>query len=212
MEQKKKNIITRIWDQLWSFFLHGLFTLLPIALTVSLFTLFFKILRRWVEPAQKWVPEVLQDIPYSEFLLVILAIFVIGAILRFFLLHPFIRFLENTIVARIPIVRPIYFGLKQLIGAFTIQDQMTFKRVVLVEFPRKGIYSVGFMTSVLPKEMAPNGVQYANIYIPTTPNPTTGYFALVPKDECITLDITRQEAMALIISGGIIQPERYKGS
>ena len=212
MEQpKKKNIFVRFWDGIWALFLQGLFTLLPIAITIALFNLSAKILRRWLEPVQKWVPEYFQDLPYAEFILAILAIFLIGVILRFFVMQPLIHFLENAIVARIPMVRPIYFGLKQLISAFTVQDQITFKHVVLVEFPHKGIYSIGFMTSQVPKQLAPaDGLQYYSVYIPTTPNPTTGYFTMIPKDACKTLDITRQEAMALIISGGIIQPERFK--
>ncbi len=208
---KKKNIIIRFWDGIWALFLQGLFTLLPIALTISLFSVSIKILRRWLEPVQKWVPEYFQDLPYAEFLLAVIAIFLIGFILRFFVMAPLIHFLENAIVARIPMVRPIYFGLKQLITAFTIQDQITFKHVVLVEFPHKGIYSIGFMTSQVPVELAPSDAQeYYNVYIPTTPNPTTGYFTMIPKKACKILGISRQEAMALIISGGIIQPERFK--
>ncbi|MEX2438139.1 MAG: DUF502 domain-containing protein, partial [Candidatus Babeliales bacterium] len=137
---KKKNIFIRTWDGIWSLFLQGLFTLLPIALTFSLFNITIKILRRWLEPIQKWVPGYFEGVPYAEFFLVLIAIFLIGLILRFFVMHPLVHFLENAIVARIPIVRPIYFGLKQLIGAFTVQDQMTFKHVALVEFPNQGVY------------------------------------------------------------------------
>lgn len=208
---KKKNIILRLWDGIWALFLQGLFTLLPIAVTISLFNLSAKILRRWLEPVQKWVPEYFQDLPYAEFLLAIIAIFLIGVILRFFVMAPLVHFIEDAIVARIPMVRPIYFGLKQLIGAFTMHDQITFKHVVLVEFPHEGIYSVGFMTSPVPKELAPpTEQQFYNVYIPTTPNPTTGYYTMIPKEKCQILGISRQEAMALIISGGIIQPERFK--
>jgi uncharacterized membrane protein len=211
MEYKKKNILIKIWDGIWALFLQGLFTLLPIAVTIALFSVSIRILRRWLEPIQKWVPGYFEDIPYAEFILAIITIFLIGAILRFFVMAPLVQFLENAIVARIPIVRPIYFGLKQLIGAFTVQDQITFKHVVLVEFPHKGIYSVGFMTSITPKQISPDGSEdFYNVYIPTTPNPTTGYFTLIPKDACKILDISRQEATALIISGGIIQPDRFK--
>ena len=212
MEQpKKKNILVRLWDGIWALFLQGLFTLLPIAITIALFNLSAKILRRWLEPVQKWVPGYFEDIPYAEFLLAIIAIFLIGVFIRFFVMGPLVHFIENAIVARIPMVRPVYFGLKQLIGAFTVQDQITFKHVVLVEFPHKGIYSIGFMTSQVPAELAPSDQQeYYNVYNTTTPNPTTGYFTMIPKKACKILDISRQEAMALIISGGIIQPERFK--
>ncbi len=209
--RKKRNIIVRLWDGIWSLFLQGLFTLLPIALTISLFNLTVKILRRWLHPMQELVPEYFKDIPYSELILSILAVFAIGLILRFFVMQPLVNFIENALVARIPLVRPIYFGLKQLIGAFTMQDELTFKHVVLVEFPNKGVYSVGFLTSEVPKELSPFPEKsYCNVYIPTTPNPTTGYFTIMLRESCMELDITRQEAMALIISGGIIQPKRFK--
>ena len=76
-----------------------------------------------------------------------------------------------------------------------------------VEFPRLGVYSVGFLTSEVQKEIAPDQNQtYYNVYIPTTPNPTTGFFVVMTKDQFKHANITRQDAIALIISGGILQP------
>ncbi len=89
-------------------------------------------------------------------------------------------------------------------------EQLKGKKVVLVEFPRQQIYSLGFLTSELQPEIAPNKKQkFFNIFIPTAPNPTSGYFVIAPEEDLIIVDLTRQEAMAMIISGGIIQPERF---
>ena len=107
-------------------------------------------------------------------------------------------------------MRPIYGGIKQLVQAFNPHDNVSFKHVVLVEFPRKGIYSMGFMTSEMPAELTPDqATTYYNIFVPTTPNPTSGFFLVAAKENVHIVNISRQEAMALIISGGTIQPERF---
>ena len=82
--------------------------------------------------------------------------------------------------------------------------------MVLVQFPKEGVYSIGFLTRIVPDQMlAKDEKEYINIYIPMTPNPTHGFFIMVPKGDYIETDLTRQEATSLIISGGILQPERY---
>ena len=84
----------------------------------------------------------------------------------------------------------------------------SFKHVVLIEFPRKDIYSIGFMTSEVPAQLSPNkNHTYYNIFLPTTPNPTAGFFLMVDKNNVQITNLSRQEAMALIMSGGIILPD-----
>jgi uncharacterized membrane protein len=96
------------------------------------------------------------------------------------------------------------------VHALSAQDGFTFKHVVLVEFPRKGVYSLGFVMSKFPDHLSPQStIPLYSIYIPTTPNPTTGFFILSPQHEFTIVDLTRQEAMTLIVSGGILQPERF---
>lgn len=197
---------------IWSIFLNGLFTLLPLTLTIALFRFSFKLIKSWLHPVERLIERTfLIDIPHSEILIVLLFIFLVGVVLHYFFIKPIIHGLEELIF-RIPLVRPVYSGIKQLVDAFNIkEDKLTIKRVVLAEFPRKGIYSVGFLTGELPSELAPNKTQkYFNIFIPTTPNPTTGFYIIIPENELIEVDLTRQEGMSLIISGGIILPDRFK--
>lgn len=190
-------------------FFSGLFFLLPIAITFVLFNFFFKLITSWLNPIRQLNIPFLNQIPFYEVILVALFIIITGIMLKFFILRPFLNLIED-IFKRIPLIRTIYFGAKQLVMAFTSQDQLSFKSVILVEFPLKGVYSVGFLTSEVPKEMNPTKeVTHFNVYIPTTPNPTTGYFVMIPKNKIIETDLTRQEATSLIISGGILQPERY---
>lgn len=207
MHQKKS--FADILNTIWLLFLGGLFTILPLALTVYLVTFTFRLVIGLLSPVVPFIPEFLQIIPYVEILLAIGAIVLIGLIMRVFFLRAVIHALED-IVFKIPLIRPIYSGIKQLVSAFDQQNKLSFKKVVLVEFPRKGLFSIGFLTSEEPLITPGDDQKYYNIFIPTTPNPTTGYFIILAQDEMKIIDISRQDAMALIISGGIIQPEKNK--
>ena len=206
---KNKSLIRRIFNYFRTIFLDGLLTILPITITIALFAFFFRLLKNWLTPIYALEPEYLQKIPHSEIFLVLLLILLIGAIFKTFFIRSFVHFVES-IFFRIPLMNPVYSGIKQLVRAFTAPEQVTFKKVVLIEFPRTGIYSLGFLTREVPADMAPNAdKKYYTMYIPTTPNPTTGYLILVSDGDFVEVDLTRQEAMSLIISGGIIQPERF---
>jgi uncharacterized membrane protein len=209
--QIKKTWFAVMLSSLWHVFLNGLFTILPITLTIALFRFSFRLLKGWLKPVENMIEQTfLIDIPHSDILIVILFIFLVGLILRNWVLNQVLLALES-LVFKIPLVRPVYSGFKQLVDAFNVkEDKLTIKRVVLTEFPRKGLYSVGFLTGELPPELAPNkNEKFFNIFIPTTPNPTTGYYIVLSEKEIIEVDLTRQEGMALIISGGIILPDRF---
>ncbi len=208
--EKIKSIIFKPFRLLWSLFLNGLITLLPIALTTVVFTITFKLIQGWLEPLQDFRPAFLKMVPYSEILLVFVAILFVGIILRVLVLRSIIHSTEN-LISKIPLVRPVYLGIKQLVQAFGVQDKRSFKKVVLIEFPRKNMYSLGFLTSKMSQQLTPNvDEKYFSIFIPTTPNPTSGYFIMLPEKDIMVVDLSHQEAMALIISGGIIQPDRFK--
>jgi len=193
----------------WSLFLSGLLTILPITLTIVIFNISFKLVKGWLAPLQQVHHPLLTAIPHYEIILVILIILAFGAILQIFILRSLIHYVE-TLIMRIPLVRPIYGGIKQLVHAFSSQDKVTFKQVVMIEFPIEGIYSVGFLTGEMAHALAPNqNIKYFNVFVPTTPNPTTGFFVIVPEDKIRVTQLSRQEAMALIISGGIICPDRF---
>lgn len=203
------NILKRFMKQIKKLFVGGLIFLLPITITFALFNFFFHLIKSWLIPLRKLEIPFLEAIPHYEILLIICFIFLVGALLRFFILRPIVQLLED-VFSRIPLIRVVYSGIKQLIHAFTSHDQLSFKKIVIVEFPLKGIYSIGFLTSQVPHQISPKtNEKYVNIYVPTTPNPTTGFFIMVPEGHYTETDLTRQEATALIISGGILQPERY---
>lgn len=200
-----------LFGQIKSLFLNGFLTLLPIVLTIALVKYLFQVLKSWLMPIYKLEPDCLQRIQHSEIVLVFAFILLVGAILKFFVISNIIESIESTIFRRIPLLRSIYFGIKQLTNAWSPHNKITFKHVVVVEFPRAGVYSIGFLTNEVPVYVSPSETQkFLSVFIPTTPNPTTGFYVMVPEHECKIVDLTRQEAMTIIISGGIIQPERFE--
>lgn len=207
---QKNNPHFNIKTSIWTLFINGLLTILPLAITLSLINISFRFIISWFEPLKKIIEQTpFAHIPYAEIFFVIFGIFILGAILRVFILQALFNLFEKFI-EKIPLVAQIYSGIKQLVHAFGMHDQMSFKRVVLIEFPRKGAYSIGFLTSEVPPQITPNSDEkFFNVFIPTTPNPTSGYFIMLAASEISIVDLTRHEAMALIISGGIIQPERF---
>jgi uncharacterized membrane protein len=121
------------------------------------------------------------------------------------------RFLDafDALLARIPLVQTIYGGTKKLMSVLQ-QKPSGLQRVVLVDFPRKGMKVVGFVTRVMVEEGS--GREMAAVYIPTTPNPTGGYLEVVPVEELTPTDWTMDQAMAFIISGGAVAPDTLPAS
>ncbi len=201
----------RILNGLWNVFIDGFFTLLPLCLTIGIFSFSFSLLKNLLSPLQGLGIPYLHLIPHHEFLVVLTLILLAGIFLKSFVLRSMLDFFEN-ILSRIPLIRPIYNSIKQLVDAFTPSDNPTFKKIVLVEFPRKGMYSIGFLTGEFSSQLVPTSKDeiYYSIFIPMTPNPTNGFFIVITENDFTELNLTTQEAMALVMSGGIIQPDRLK--
>jgi uncharacterized membrane protein len=191
-----------------SLFMHGFFILLPLAITFGVIRLIFGLIKSTLLPIYQIEPTFLKKIPHSEILIAIIVTFILGVLCDLFLLR-FIYKIENSILNRIPLFRQVYFGAKQLVEALNPKDKLTLKTVVMVEYPRTGIYSIGFITNEIITEHFPHlsGKHYS-VFIPSVPNPATGNYIIASEKDCIMLNLSRHEALALIISGGIIQPEK----
>lgn len=190
-------------------FLHGIFLLLPIILTASLVHLFFRLIKSWLSPIYELEPAFLHRIPHSEILITFLLILLAGVFYDVFLQQLLYR-IETSILKRIPLLSLIYFGLKRLTAALTSKDKTAMQQVMLVEFPSAGVYSIGFLTGDIASELIPHlAGKHVGLFVPHTPNPTTGFYIMVPESKCAPLDLTRQEAMSLIISGGLVSPQRF---
>jgi uncharacterized membrane protein len=115
----------------------------------------------------------------------------------------------EKVMRNIPLLRWFYFSTKQLLEAIFVQGQDSFRRAILVEYPRKGIYSIGFVTGEARGQLVDHvpGPAYT-VFVPTTPNPTSGYLIVVPESEAIPLDWTVDEAFRIIISAGVLVPDQ----
>lgn len=134
----------------------------------------------------------------------------VGHFARYYIGKKFILTMER-IMLKIPLLNKIYSTVKQINEALTSSKKSSFKQVVLVEFPKEGLYSIGFITGEpkdLLKEITEEKV--VNVFVPTTPNPTTGFLIMVPEKELIKLDIPVQDGIKIIISLGSITPENVQ--
>lgn len=193
-------------------FLTGLVTLLPLFITLMIIGWFFKkidnlIISQMLNtlPAS-WTESGLGNIFWKLVSLVVVIGLVtfIGLITRN-VLGKKILGLAETLVARIPLVNKIYIWVKEIRDTF-VGTKREFNRVVLVEYPSKGMYIIGFVINPAPKEVSEKLRQpQLTIFLPTTPNPTSGWLLFLPEREVIFLKMSVEEAMKLIISGGTIK-------
>ncbi len=188
-------------------FLAGVLVLGPLMATFYLIKVLLGLLDTflpwWLDP-QHYLEF---KIPGLRILLTLFIIVLVGALGRYYIFKVLFRWGEE-LLHRLPVVSSIYAAIKKLVGTFMGQGQSGFKNVVLIEFPRKGAYSIGFLTGVNEgetQEKTPEKV--VNVFIPTTPNPTSGFFVMFPEDQVKRLDMTVEQAFALIVSGGVVTPK-----
>jgi uncharacterized membrane protein len=200
----------KIGNYIRSLVINGLIAILPITLTLMIIGFAARIINRFVAPLQCFVKSTpLNNIPYAEIIVAVCALLLLGLIYKLLIVRSLFKAIDNFL-STVPLIRTLHMGIRQLVNALSAQDGFTFKHVILVEFPRSGIYSLGFVMSEFPPQVSPeNTTRFFSIYIPTTPNPTTGFFIVCPENQFKVVDLTKQEAMALIVSGGILQPERF---
>ena len=199
---KKKSSIT---SKLRNAFIAGIVVLVPIGFTLYL-TLFL------IKISSKLIPNEINpnnylpfSIPGLEILLSVIFITIVGGIsLSFF--GKKILSLINDLFKRIPILRTIYSAIGQMTESFTTKSDNK-KSVVLIEYPKKGSWAVGFATKENKGEISKKtNKDLINVFVPTTPNPTSGFLLMFPKDEVIYLDMTFEEASKFIVSAGTSDP------
>ena len=197
IKEKKSNFFTRIRN----YFIAGIVVLIPLGITVYLtiliITISSKILPKEINP-NHYLPY---NIPGLEIIISLFIITFIGWLSLSFLGRKFLN-LFNNILKKIPILRTIYSAIGQMTQTFTNTDSKK-KNVVLVEYPRKGSWAVGFATKDNVGEItAKTNKKLVNVFVPTTPNPTSGFLLMFPKDEVIYLDMSFEEASKFIVSAG----------
>jgi uncharacterized membrane protein len=196
-EKVKKSLLIRLRN----YFITGAIVLIPIGITIYI-TLFVikvssKLLPKSINP-NNYLPF---DIPGIEILITVILITIIGGLSLSFLGKKILEIFNNAL-KRIPILRTIYSAVGQLTESFTKSDA-TKKSVVVIEYPRKGLWVVGFATKDNRGEIAKKtNEELVNVFIPTTPNPTSGFLLMVPKKDLIYLDMSFEEASRFIVSAG----------
>ena len=135
-------------------------------------------------------------------------IIIVGALTRLYIGRFFVN-LGDKIISKIPLGRSIYGAMKQFVGAISASGKGRLKQVVAVEYPRKGCYVIGFPTSEAIKEISElDNDTWVNVFVPTTPNPTSGFLIMVPEKDMIPLHMSVDEAFKLLISGGFVQKQK----
>jgi uncharacterized membrane protein len=192
----------------------GLLIWAPVGATILVFRLLLGLMERllfWL-PAQ-YRPEALFDINVPALNAIVsgilaFAVLVATGMLAANLIGKRLVGLYESWLARIPLVRSVYGAVKHFIEVVFSDTSESFKRVLLIQYPRKGVYSMGFQTSDQPGEVqARTGETVLTVFVPTTPNPTSGFIIFVPKNEVVELDMTIEDALKMIVSLGVVVPK-----
>ena len=202
----------------------GVLTAIPILVTVFVFEFFLRQLSNFGRPTVRVIAKAvgehspvlgrwLLEVPWLQsalaILLTIIAIYLLGWIVSKFVGRQILALLESFLT-RIPLVTTVYGATKQLVQAFQKKPEGDLQRVVLIEFPHKEMKAVGFVTTTFVDDA--KGIDLAAVYVPTTPNPTSGYLEIVPVEALVPLDWTMDEAMTFIVSGGTVSPGHIRFS
>jgi uncharacterized membrane protein len=190
-------------------FLTGLAVTIPIGLTLYILFFLIDIMDGLLKIIPvRYHPDTLLGIhiPGLGIIVTLALITIAGLVTTSYVGYKIVQSGED-LVDRIPFVRNIYQAIKKISDSMFMDKRNSFKKVVLVEFPRKGIYTIGFVTGVPTGEIRKKaGQNCISVFLPTTPNPTSGYLIIVPEDELVHMDMSVEEALTFIISVGIVTP------
>ena len=179
----------------------GVATLLPLYLTYVVIRFLFESLEKMSGPILK---QFGLGIPGLGIILTIILIYLLGIIVTNFLGRKIFD-IGESIVKRVPIVSMIYTTLKQITDTFTKGTTDAFEGVVYIQYPRQGLWTMAFISG---KSENKDGIPYFHIFVPTTPNPTSGFFLLIPQADAISTGMTVEEGLKTIISGGLLAPSK----
>ena len=196
--------------------LRGLLLVLPLVVTVWVVQLLFGFVSRYATPRLQrlveWIGIEPPDgmigrvsFPVASVLITAVLIYAIGLIGSNFTGRRWLRWFESWIL-RVPLVRNVYGPLRQLLDSFGSDRDENFSRVVLVQYPRKDLWTIGFVTTEKRHSFA-GEKRKIPVFLPTTPNPTSGWLVFADEDDLVTLDLTVEESIKLIVSGGIVGPD-----
>ncbi len=201
-------------------FLTGLVIVAPAALTIYFVWTAIGIIDSWVLPLipdqyiDRYFPETNLGFSIRGLGLIIFLIFtlLVGYFMKGFIGRTLLRWGES-LIDRMPVVRTVYNSLKHIAETVINQSSHSFEKACLIEYPRKGIWAIAFIARPVKDEIKSRygrDDDLLGLFVPTTPNPTSGFFLMVPESDVIVLDMTLEDAVKLVISAGLVYPQNYK--
>jgi uncharacterized membrane protein len=198
----------RVIERLRGYFFAGILVIGPILLTVYLIWVFIGLIDgtvRWLLP-DRYNPTTYLHIPGLGVILGVITLTLIGAATANYVGRLFLR-MSDRLMARMPVIRGVYGAMKQIFETVLAKQSNTFREAVLVEYPRRGMWTIAFITARTEGEVRElSGADPVSVYVPTTPNPTSGFLVFVPRSEVVMLSMTVEEAIKMVISVGIVTP------
>ncbi len=198
-ERKSKSQSLRV------IFGRGLVVIVPVVITIWVLQGLFNAVDQIISPVYDRILQ--QHIPGLGFVTMVALIFVVGVLSRNLFGIALFSFFER-LISSIPLARTIYTAMKDLLAAFQSGKKgRSFRHVVLIEYPRTGMWAIGFVTNELTFEHSSSPKELSSVYIPNPPNPTSGMLVLVPQNEMRILKISVEDGLKLVLSGGIVTPD-----
>jgi len=198
------------WSKIRRYFISGILVTAPVVVTFYVVWIIIATIDTYVSNLlpKKFTFQHSEGFYIPGFGLIIAFLFLtfIGAIATGFLGRFFVKTSENFL-NKMPIIRSLYSAIKQIFEAVLQREKASFREVVLLEYPRKGLWSLGFVSGTTKGEVQNNtGSEVINVFVPTTPNPTSGYLLFVPKEDLYYLEMTVEQGIKMVVSAGIITP------
>ena len=193
-------------------FFAGVIVIIPIGLTVyvlrAVFDMSLAVGGKIAEPLKKIVDDAFPGFDLlasiSELLLVLFTLIIIGFLARNVAGRRVVKWIDN-LFKKIPLISMVYTTTKQIIESFSGGRENSFSKVVFVEYPRKGVWTLGFVTKETKND---NNQRFYNLFVPTTPNPTSGFFLIIPIDDVKETDINVEEGFQMIVSSGMVSGDK----
>ncbi len=209
--EREKAVFMKLGAKIRAYFFTGILVTAPVAITLYMAYKFIiwidRLVNQILPPQYKFDAILPFTIPGLGLVILVLALILVGMFAAGFLGKFFLR-LGEWIVYKVPLISSVYSVLKQIFETFFSAKTQAFSKVVMLEYPRKGIWILGFVSSELKGEVKSKFDQeMLNIFIPTTPNPTSGFLIFVPKKDTIELDMKVEDGIKFVISGGLVEPE-----
>ena len=191
---------------MWAFFKRitfaGIFAIVPIALTFYIIKIIIVFLNQLTAP---FLERVQLEIPGLGVVLTVLIIFALGIFVTNVLGRKLFSWAEK-LIASIPLVKNIYSTIKQITNAFSGAVKTdNYQRVIYIQYPRPELWTISFVTG---ESVDKSGVRYYHVFVPTTPNPTSGVFIIIPQKDAVDAEMTVEEGLKAVISGGLLAPKR----